>query len=256
MSVSANGIDGKGPMIEGNPSTGRTVDVIPSWGVNTLTRQSLTSQSNDIEGILDIMSYINEETDISSGIFANYWAQNLIDTLNRTDYLSELLGSTTLINDSLFTGSIGKKLDIVSRMILKHDEREVNRDAFYMTMGGFDGHSLSNEGLEGNLNVIEQGLRAFYKELTDQNMLDNVTVVVLSEFGRTISPNSGLGSDHACKLFVSVNFLVIHLSQTQLCYPDNIPQGAEMLLFLVEKLTVASYLASTLNDWMIRTFST
>jgi uncharacterized protein (DUF1501 family) len=197
MSVSANGIDGKGPMIEGNPSTGRTVDVIPSWGVNTLTRQSLTSQSNDIEGILDIMSYINEETDISSGIFANYWAQNLIDTLNRTDYLSELLGSTTLINDSLFTGSIGKKLDIVSRMILKHDEREVNRDAFYMTMGGFDGHSLSNEGLEGNLNVIEQGLRAFYKELTDQNMLDNVTVVVLSEFGRTISPNSGLGSDHA-----------------------------------------------------------
>ena len=89
-------------------------------------------------------------------------------------------------------------------MILKQDEREVNRDAFFMMMGGFDGHALSNEGLEGNLNVIEQGLRAFYKEMTDQNMLDNVTVVVLSEFGRTISPNSGLGSDHACKLFVSV----------------------------------------------------
>ena len=140
----------------------------------------------------------------ASGIFANYWAQNLIDTLNKTDYLSELLGSTTLINDNLFTGSIGKKLDIVSRMILKQDEREVNRDAFFMMMGGFDGHALSNEGLEGNLNVIEQGLRAFYKEMTDQNMLDNVTVVVLSEFGRTISPNSGLGSDHACKLFVSV----------------------------------------------------
>ena len=68
MSVSANGIDGKGPMIEGNPSTGRTVDVIPSWGVNTLTRQSLTSQSNDIDGILDIMSYINEETDTGKDI--------------------------------------------------------------------------------------------------------------------------------------------------------------------------------------------
>lgn len=40
MSVSANGIDGKGPMIEGNPATGRTVDVIPSWGVNTVSFDS------------------------------------------------------------------------------------------------------------------------------------------------------------------------------------------------------------------------
>lgn len=70
MSVSANGIDGKGFIIEGNPATGRTVDVIPSSGVNTLTRQSLTSQNNDIAGILDIMSFINEETDLTSGIFA------------------------------------------------------------------------------------------------------------------------------------------------------------------------------------------
>ena len=199
MSVSANGIGGKGPMIEGNPSTGRTVDVIPHWGVNTLTRQSLTSQSNDVEGILDIMSYINEETDVASGIFANYWAQNLIDTLNKTDYLSELLSSTTLLNEASFTGSVGNKLEVVSRMILKHDEREVNRDAFYLKMGGHDGHALSNGNLEGNLAVVEQGLRAFYKEMTDQNMLSNITFVLLSEFGRTISPNSGLGSDHACE---------------------------------------------------------
>ena len=33
LTVTAIGIDGKGPIIEGNPSLGRTVDVIPSWGV-------------------------------------------------------------------------------------------------------------------------------------------------------------------------------------------------------------------------------
>jgi hypothetical protein len=92
-----------------------------------LTRQSLTSQDNDISGILDIMSYMNEEQDIASGIFANYWAQNLIDVLNKTDYLSNLLGSTSLMNPSLFTGDVGKKLDIISRMILKNEERNVNR---------------------------------------------------------------------------------------------------------------------------------
>lgn len=197
MSVSANGIDGKGFIIEGNPATGRTVDVIPSSGVNTLTRQSLTSQDNDIAGIQDIMSYINEETDLASGIFANYWAQNLIDTLNKTDYLSNLLGSTSLMNPSLFTGGIGSKLDVISRMILKNEERNVNRDAFYIQMGGYDGHALSNDILDSNLPVVEQGLRAFYKEMGDQGMLDKVTFVLMSEFGRTTSPNTGLGSDHA-----------------------------------------------------------
>ena len=33
LTVTAIGIDGKGPIIEGDPSLGRTVDVIPSWGV-------------------------------------------------------------------------------------------------------------------------------------------------------------------------------------------------------------------------------
>ena len=31
LSVSAVGIDGKGPILEGDPSLGRTVDVIPSY---------------------------------------------------------------------------------------------------------------------------------------------------------------------------------------------------------------------------------
>lgn len=198
MSVSANGIDGKGFIIEGNPATGRTVDVIPSSGVNVLTRQSLKSQNNDVEGILNMMEFMNEEFDIStSGIFAQFWAQNLIDTINKTDYLSNLLSTTTLMNQDLFTGSVGRKLDIISRMIMKNEDRNVNRDAFFITMGGYDGHALSNDNLEGNLPVVERGLRAFYKEMTDQGFLNNVTFVLMSEFGRTTSPNSGLGSDHA-----------------------------------------------------------
>jgi uncharacterized protein (DUF1501 family) len=78
-------------------------------------------------------------------------------------------------------------------------------------MGGYDGHALSNDVLEGNLPVVEQGLRAFYKEMGDQGMLDNVTFVLISEFGRTISPNSGLGSDHGKSMVLPIHSAKIHL---------------------------------------------
>ena len=75
-SVTAIGVDAKGPIVEGNPSLGRTVDVISSGGLNTLNRRSLTDQSNDLAVIEDLMKYLNEETSLESGVFANYWAQN------------------------------------------------------------------------------------------------------------------------------------------------------------------------------------
>lgn len=75
-SVTAVGIDNKGPIIEGNPSLGRTVNVISSRGVNILNRLSLENTNNDLEGIEELMKYLNQETSLESGIFANYWAQN------------------------------------------------------------------------------------------------------------------------------------------------------------------------------------
>lgn len=78
LSVEAVGIDNKGPIIEGNPSLGRTVNVIPSANVNTLTRLSLNdgSNGNDLSSIEDLMKYLNQETELESGVFANYWSQN------------------------------------------------------------------------------------------------------------------------------------------------------------------------------------
>ncbi len=184
LSVVANGIGGKGPIVEGNPSLGRTVDVIPARGINTLTRISLESSADDLTSIEPMMEYLNQDTSINSGVFANFWAQNLIDTINRTEYLSALYATTSLRYSNLFTGSVGEKLGVVSKMILKNEERSVNKDVFFLDMGGYDGHGLSKEILQGNLPVLNHGLTAFYREMTYQNMLDKITFVVMSEFGR------------------------------------------------------------------------
>jgi len=198
-SVTANGISTKGVLLEGNPSTGRTIDVISSGGVNTLTRRTFQagSSANDLNSVQDDLKFLNEETTSDSGLFGNFWSQNLIDTLEKTDILSELLSSATLLNPKIFSGRLGRSLATISKLILQRESRAVNRDAFYFTFGGFDSHSLVKDTLNSKLPEIDSALRAFYKEMSDQNLLNAVTMVVISEFGRTITPNSGLGSDHA-----------------------------------------------------------
>ena len=158
---------------------------------------SSTLAGSDAGALREPMENINRVTSTTSGIFGNSWSQNLVNTLNMTDYLKEIIDSQPLMNEGMFSSSMGKQLRIVSKMMLLNEERKKNRDIFLVSKGGFDGHALSKSGLADLLPDVNSGLKAFYKEMKDQNMIDDVTTVVLSEFGRTVSPNSGLGSDHA-----------------------------------------------------------
>jgi uncharacterized protein (DUF1501 family) len=200
LSVNAIGINGKGPLIEGNPSLGRTVDVIPAGGVNLLNRVSLTGTSNDVASIESTMEYLNQETSLQkSGVFANYWSQNLVDVLNKTDVLSTMLASSqaSLHNEGSYSGTVGGQLKMVAKLMLLHDVRESNRDFFLLHQGGHDGHAQSKNNLNNLLPDVNSGIQAFYDTMVDKDMMDHLTFVVISEFGRTITPNSGKGSDHA-----------------------------------------------------------
>lgn len=44
---------------------------------------------------------------------------------------------------------------------------------------------------------FNQALTSFKNEMEAQGLWDNVTVVLTSDFGRTLTANSGFGSDHA-----------------------------------------------------------
>mmetsp|Transcript_13198 Transcript_13198/g.18524 ORF Transcript_13198/g.18524 Transcript_13198/m.18524 type:complete len:207 (-) Transcript_13198:77-697(-) len=81
-------------------------------------------------------------------------------------------------------------------MIKSASERGVNREAFVVGKGGFDAHAGVMANLDDNLPDVNNAVGGFYRGLKDINMLDNVTTIIISEFGRTISPNTNDGSDH------------------------------------------------------------
>lgn len=92
------------------------------------------------------------------------------------------------------------QLKQVARLIKKRLDLNINRQIFYVQIGGWDTHNNQLGGQLTLVSQVSQALRAFYDEMTAQSMQNNVTVFTLSDFGRTFNPaGSGatVGTDHA-----------------------------------------------------------
>ena len=95
---------------------------------------------------------------------------------------------------------IGRQLRQVARLVKKRLDLNVNRQVFYVQIGGFDTHSGELAGQTNLYGQFSQAMRAFYDEMTTQGVQNDVTTFTLSDFGRTMNPaGSGInvGSDHA-----------------------------------------------------------
>jgi len=74
---------------------------------------------------------------------------------------------------------------------------EAGLEIAWLDLGGWDTHIAqgSSEGLMANLlRSLADGLSAFYLDLNEH--ADRLSIVVMSEFGRRVKENGGLGTDH------------------------------------------------------------
>ncbi len=95
---------------------------------------------------------------------------------------------------------IGRQLKQVGRLIKKQASLNVDRQIFYVERGGFDTHNNQLNAHNTNLSQVSQAVRAFYDEMVVQGLADNVTVFMMTDFGRTMNPagsGGSVGSDHA-----------------------------------------------------------
>jgi len=93
------------------------------------------------------------------------------------------------------TSGFGSALRTVAGAIV----RGVGTRVFWVQTGGYDTHSDQGAagGGYGNLmGTLDGGLFAFYSDMRNQRLENDVTVIVFSEFGRRISENGSAGTDH------------------------------------------------------------
>ena len=94
---------------------------------------------------------------------------------------------------------LGKNLEWIARLI----KGNLNSKVYYTSLGGFDTHDNQLAIHQRNLATLNDAVFAFYTELKTAQLIQNVTVVVFSEFGRRVKDN-GSGTDHgtAAPMFV------------------------------------------------------
>jgi uncharacterized protein (DUF1501 family) len=97
--------------------------------------------------------------------------------------------------------SIGRQLKQVARLIKKRTDLSINRQVFYVQIGGFDTHTNEIPQHTTLFGQFSQAMRAFYDEMVTQGVSNDVTTFSLSDFGRTMTPSGTgtqtVGSDHA-----------------------------------------------------------
>lgn len=71
------------------------------------------------------------------------------------------------------------------------------RQIFFVGLGGFDTHAEQSTSHSARLRELSLGLWKFQKAMDELGHADKVTTFSMSDFGRTLSINAGLGTDHA-----------------------------------------------------------
>ena len=122
--------------------------------------------------------------------FVNSTTQAALATLDRVATVATYRPAVTYPNNGF-----AQALQAVAGAMNK----QIGTKVFWVQTGGYDTHAQqgTNAGAYVNLmNTLDGGLKAFHDDLSGQGLLNNTVILVYTEFGRRISENGSLGTDH------------------------------------------------------------
>jgi len=207
--VDSLSIDRVSIALEGIPGASQPAIIVGSkaGGANTFAGSKPSE-----EDYFDIEAYaveLNAESDSqNSNIHGETWSQQFFSGILEGKNLEANLGSANL-TESIWYDSQGNELQsnniekehwdkwsTIFKLMQTHENRDVDRDIFYTEFGGWDHHKLMKNGIRPLFQGINHGLTLFVEQLKDAGLWDQTAIVFVSDFGRTITPNSNDGSDH------------------------------------------------------------
>ena len=119
------------------------------------------------------------------------------DGLEAASELNRALSLGAPLKTAFPASSLGEQLQQVARIIGVRRNLGVNRQIFYTALGDFDTHSDAIPRQKALLKDLAASMTAFYDAMAEMDLEKQVVTFTESEFGRTLQPSSGAGSDHA-----------------------------------------------------------
>jgi len=141
---------------------------------------------------------IDNITSVQHGnIYAEEYVRKFSAAINFNEELGKQL-KTAKLKTSYPTNevSLSRQLKQVARLIAARGERGAERDVFYVEIGGWDTHASVSQELNNRFGELNAALETFVSEMKAQGIFDSTTLLTHSDFARTLTPNSGDGTDH------------------------------------------------------------
>jgi uncharacterized protein (DUF1800 family)/uncharacterized protein (DUF1501 family) len=130
----------------------------------------------------------------TSGIYGDVWSTLLKRSITQSIDVPSILSQPSI---HIFPSTtLGSRLKLAAQMIASRVSRGIDRDIYYIPFTGFDSHNEVTMALRDRFTEFNDAFPVFVKELKALGVWDNVAIIQTSEFGRTMTGNSGGGTDH------------------------------------------------------------
>jgi uncharacterized protein (DUF1501 family) len=119
------------------------------------------------------------------------------NALQDSKSLADALASAPALATVFPNNGLANQLKQVAQIISVRSALGLQRQIFFVSLGGFDTHSDQLNQQNGLYTQLSQAMNAFYQATVEIGAASQVTSFTLSDFSRTYQPDSTSGTDHA-----------------------------------------------------------
>ncbi|MBX3725245.1 MAG: DUF1501 domain-containing protein [Xanthomonadales bacterium] len=116
-------------------------------------------------------------------------------SMNNGVQINSALAGATPLATAFPDSHLGRQLRMVARLINARSALQMQRQIFFVGLGGFDTHDTQLSDHATQLTELDGALAAFHAATVEMGLANHVTTFTASEFGRTSTIN-GDGTDH------------------------------------------------------------
>lgn len=188
MAISVNGDN---IYVTGNITSG--IAISPDDGFNIKGSDNSTSAVARRSALFQLLDVDQEALIVRSA------GNTMKSAIIGSDVAAPLIASDSSTVTNFFTGQnngLARQLLLVAKLIEARATLGAKRQIFFVSLDGFDTHDSQLNRQSQLFAQLAPALRSFYEATVQLGVASNVATFTLSDFGRTLRPNTNGGTDH------------------------------------------------------------
>ena len=154
-------VNGQASVLQGETGISPSVIFLSSSGASTF------NPNPSIPNMQTYLNTLNNASKMMSNLYGETWSSVFTNGVSENANIMAAMNSFTLLTSNTWVRdtTIEKQLSIAAQLIGSAAARKTERDAFYVSLGGFDTHADVATNLDSLYDQVNQAIEGFVKEM-------------------------------------------------------------------------------------------